>query len=104
MHSEAVTIYNPTTDEWPYVVLLRRDDAYDAFVASTHEEARTIAIAKRQGLEIEQRQAANPSRAAAANPRERSHGPEETNATLSRKSESLDRQQSHFAPVYTQYQ
>jgi hypothetical protein len=60
MHSEAVTIYNPTTDEWPYVVLVRRDDAYSVYVARTHEEARTIAIAKREELEIEHRQGSNP--------------------------------------------
>ena len=58
MHSEAVTICKPTTDEWPYVVLVRRDDAYDVYVARTHEEARTIA--KSQGLEIEHRQGSKP--------------------------------------------
>ena len=46
MHNEAVAIYKPPTDEWPYVVLVRHDNDYDAFVAKTHEEARTIAIAK----------------------------------------------------------
>jgi hypothetical protein len=51
MHSEAVAIYEPTTDEWPYVVLVRRNGDYEAFIAKTHEEARTIAIARRQGLE-----------------------------------------------------
>jgi hypothetical protein len=60
MHSEAVTIYKPTTDEWPYVVLVRRNGDYDAFIAKTHEEARTIAIAKSQGLEIEHQQGSKP--------------------------------------------
>ena len=56
MHSEAVAIFKPTTDEWPYVVLVRRNGDYDFFIAKTHEEARTIAIAKSQGRENEPRQ------------------------------------------------
>jgi hypothetical protein len=47
MPSEAIAIYRPSTDTWPYIVLVRHGSHYETFIAQTHEEARKLAVTKR---------------------------------------------------------
>ena len=54
MHGDAIAIYSPPTDQWPYVVLVRNGEDYKAIFAKTHAEARQIALAKRATAKVHQ--------------------------------------------------